>query len=83
MLELDSYAKDILVIVIFHPAVADCIMGGDMKTDAKAGITTIISDRIRDLNKPLSLSINLRHITRPILFLLKPWMIPQLMQLVD
>jgi len=67
MLKLDTYVKDILVIVIFHPAMADCIIiGRDIKTDAKAGITTIISDRIRDLNKPLSLSINLRHITNVI-----------------
>lgn len=54
MLELDTDVKDILVIVIFHSAVTDCIiMGGGIKTDAKAGITVIISNRIRDLNKPL------------------------------
>lgn len=56
MLELDRDVKDILVIVIFHSAVTDCIiMGGGIKTDAKAGTTVIISNRIEDLNKPLDM----------------------------
>lgn len=43
MLELDRHLQDVLVIVIFHPAVsAHCIIvGGDMKTDTKAGIAII------------------------------------------
>ncbi len=54
---------------IYLSAVSDCvIMGGDIKTDAKVSIAIIISHKTGDLNKPLTLSINLRHITRPRLF---------------